>query len=196
MKPDNLSILIIDEDEIRSAVIERGLREAGYAQLTIVNDLEGVARKIARVTPDVIVIDLGNPKREMLENMFKLSRAVQRPIAMFVDQSDQAAMDEAIEAGISAYVVDGLKKERVTPVLELAISRFNAYSRMAQELEDTRNKLKERTHVDRAKGILMKAHQLSEDEAYARLRTTAMNQNRKISQVAEGLVLAAGLLDG
>jgi response regulator NasT len=189
-----LSILIIDENRLRAAVIEDGLRDAGYSKLTIVHDVVGIARRIADISPDVIVIDLENPNRDMLESMFQLSRSVKRPIAMFVDRSDQEAIEAAVEAGVSAYVVDGLKRERVKPILDMAISRFNAFARMARELEDARSELENRKLVDRAKGILMKTRGLSEADAYALLRKTAMNQNRKISEIAESLITAAGLL--
>jgi response regulator NasT len=190
----NLSILVIDENEIRTSIIESGLRQAGYDRITIVHDVTGIARRIADLAPDVIVIDLGNPNRDMLENMFQLTRAVNRPIAMFVDKADQASIEAAVEAGVSAYVVDGLRQERVKPILDMAISRFNAYSRMARELDEARSALETRKLVDRAKGILMTNRRLSEEDAYSLLRKTAMNQNRKISEIAQSLITAAGLL--
>jgi len=193
-RPTRLSILIIDENRLRASVIEAGLREAGYDNLTLIHDVSGIARRIADVEPDVIFIDLENPNRDMLENMFQLSRAVKRPIAMFVDRSDQAAIEAAVDAGVSAYVVDGLKRERVKPILDMAISRFNAFSRMTRELEEARSELENRKLIDRAKGILMATRGLSEADAYALLRKTAMNQNRKISEIAESLITAAGLL--
>ena len=193
-RPTTLSILIIDENRLRASVIEAGLRDAGYTDLTVVHDVVGIARRIADIEPDVIVISLENPNRDMLENMFQLSRAVQRPIAMFVDRSDQAAIEAAVEAGVSAYVVDGLKRERVKPILDMAISRFNAFSRMARELREARSELENRKLIDRAKGILMSTRGLSEADAYALLRNTAMNQNRKISEIAESLITASGLL--
>ncbi len=189
-----LRILVIDENRIRAAIIEAGLREAGHAEVTLVDDVTGIAARIAALQPDVIVIDIENPNRDMLENMFQLSRAVKRPIAMFVDRSDTASIEAAVDAGVSAYVVDGLKKERVKPILDMAISRFNAFSRMERELEEARSELQSRKTVERAKGILMKSRGLSEQEAYALLRKTAMNQNRKIGDVAQSLVTAAGLL--
>jgi response regulator NasT len=192
--PTSLSILVIDENRLRAAVIEEGLRDAGYDNLTIVHDVAGIARRIADVNPDVIVIDLENPNRDMLENMFQLSKAVKRPIAMFVDRSDQAAIEAAVDAGVSAYVVDGLKRERVKPILDMAISRFNAFARMAHELQEARTELESRKLIDRAKGILVRTRGLSEADAYALLRKTAMNQNRKISEIAESLITAAGLL--
>ena len=191
-----LAILVIDENRIRASVIEAGLREAGHDAVTIVHDVSGIARKIADINPDVIVIDLENPNRDMLENMFQLSRAVKRPIAMFVDRSDRAAIEAAVDAGVSAYVVDGLKQERVKPILDMAISRFNAFSRMARELEEAKSELENRKVIERAKGILMRSRKLSEEAAYALLRKTAMNQNRRIAEIAQSLVTAAGLLEG
>ncbi|WP_027151528.1 ANTAR domain-containing response regulator [Mesorhizobium sp. WSM2561] len=191
----SLTVLVIDENHIRASIIQAGLREAGHEQVTVVHDVAGIARRIAEIEPDVIVIDLENPNRDMLENMFQLSRVVKRPIAMFVDRSDQASIEAAVEAGVSAYVVDGLRQERVKPILDMAISRFNAFSRMARELEEARSELEDRKVIDRAKGILMRSRGLSEDAAYTLLRKTAMNQNRKISEIAQSLVTAAGLLD-
>ena len=194
MRAGTLSILVIDENRIRAAIIEAGLREAGHERVTIVQDVTGIAARIAKFEPDAIVIDLENPNRDMLENMFQLSRAVKRPIAMFVDRSDAASIEAAVDAGVSAYIVDGLRKERVKPILDMAISRFNAFSRMARELEEARSELETRKLVDRAKGILMKSRGLSEEAAYALLRRTAMNQNRKIGEIAQSLITAAGLL--
>jgi len=193
-EPKPLSILVIDENRLRASIIEAGLREAGYDNLTVVHDVTGITRKISEIEPDVIVIDLENPNRDMLENMFQLSRAVKRPIAMFVDRSDSASIEAAVDAGVSAYVVDGLKQDRVKPILDMTISRFNAFSRMARELDEARSELENRKLVDRAKGILMATRGLSESQAYALLRKTAMNQNRKISEIAESLITAAGLL--
>lgn len=160
----------------------------------MVHDINGIARTIADINPDVIFIDLENPNRDMLENMFQLSRAVKRPIAMFVDRSDRASIEAAVEAGVSAYVVDGLRQERVKPILDMAISRFNAFSRLTRELEEARGELESRKLIERAKGILMKSRGLSEEAAYALLRKTAMNQSRKIADVAQSLVTAAALL--
>jgi response regulator NasT len=195
MNAKPLSILVIDENTIRASIIEAGLREAGHELVTIVHDVRGIARRIAEINPDVIVIDLENPNRDMLENMFQLSRVVKRPVAMFVDRSDAAAIERAIDAGVSAYVIDGLKQERVKPILDMAVSRFNAYARLTRELEQARDELENRKLVERAKGILMKSRNLSEEDAYALLRKTAMSGNRKIVDVANSLVVAAGLLN-
>jgi response regulator NasT len=194
MSHAQLSILIIDENRIRASIIEDGLREAGHLHVVVLDDVNEVARTIQSTMPDVIVIDLENPKRDTLEHFFSLSRAIQRPIAMFVDRSDGAMIEKAVEAGVSAYVVDGLKKERVKPILDMAISRFNAFSRLTRELEQARSELEDRKIIDQAKGILMKTRGLGESDAYALLRSTAMNQNRRLVDIAQSLVTAADLL--
>lgn len=190
----DLTILVIDENAIRASIIEEGLREAGHHRVTVIHEVHGVARTIEMLQPDVIVIDLENPNRDMMEHLFQLTRTVGRPIAMFVDRSDTASIEAAVEAGVSAYIVDGLKKERVKPILDMAVSRFNAFSRLQRELADAKSALEDRKLIERAKGILMKMRGLSEEEAFALLRQTAMNEKKKISEIAQSVVTAAGLL--
>lgn len=194
MPNSDLSILIIDENRIRASIIEDGLREAGHERVAVIHDVNEVGRTIQATMPDVIVIDLENPKRDTLEHFFSLSRAIQRPIAMFVDRSDGGMIEKAVEAGVSAYVVDGLRKERVKPILDMAISRFNAFARLTRELEQARNELEDRKVIDRAKAILMKTRGIGEPEAHALLRSTAMNQNRRMVEIAQSLITAADLL--
>jgi response regulator NasT len=190
-----LNIAIVDDSPIRAAILEGGLREAGY---TNVVRIEGAANnllaRISAVDPDVILIDLENPSRDVLEAMFQVSRAVRRPIAMFVDQSDAASIQASVEAGVSAYIVDGLKKERIKPILDLCISRFNAFAKLQDELDRTKSALEDRKIIDRAKGILMKAKGLTEDEAYVLLRSTAMREKKKISEIAQSILTASEML--
>ncbi len=190
----DLTILVIDENAIRASIIEEGLREAGHDRVTVIHEVHGVARIIDTLCPDVIVIDIENPNRDMMEHLFQLTRTVGRPIAMFVDRSDTASIEAAVEAGVSAYIVDGLKKERVKPILDMAVSRFNAFSRLQRELAEARSALEERKVVERAKGILMKMRGLSEEEAFALMRQTAMNEKKKLSDIAQSVVTAASLL--
>ncbi|UYQ73159.1 ANTAR domain-containing response regulator [Pelagibacterium flavum] len=193
--PHTLSILVVDDNRIRASIIEDGLREAGHGPVHVITEINEVASRIGEIAPDVVIIDLENPNRDMLEHFFALSRVLQRPIAMFVDRADPGSIEAAVEAGVSAYVVDGLKKERVKPILDMAISRFNAFSRLRGELAAARSELEDRKTVEKAKGILMRTRGLSEDEAYSLLRKTAMNQNRKIAEIAQSLITAAGLLE-
>lgn len=188
-----LKILVIDENPVRLAILEAGLREAGFANVVHLANTTGLLDQVYKIDPEVILIDLENPSRDVLEQMFQVSRIVRRPIAMFVDQSDRGTIEAAVDAGVSAYIVDGLKKERVKNILDLCISRFNAFSRLQDELDRTKSALEDRKIVDRAKGILMKAKGLSEDNAYALLRKTAMNEKRKIADVAQSVITASEL---
>lgn len=192
---DGPKIVIVDESPVRSAILEDGLREAGYTRVTLISEMTELARRIYAQDPDVILIGLENPSRDVLEQMFQVSRAVRRPVAMFVDQSDAAMIQASVDAGVSAYIVDGLRKERVRPILDLTISRFNAFSSLEKELDEAKSALADRKVIDRAKGILMRQKGLGEEEAYAMLRSAAMKHGRKLSEVAQSVVTAAELLE-
>ena len=187
-------IVIIDESPIRAAILEEGLREAGYTEVVHISEMQSLLARIYALDPEIIVIDLENPSRDSLEQMFQVSRAVRRPVAMFVDQSDAASIQASVDAGVSAYIVDGLKKERIKPILDLCVSRFNAFSRLQDELDRTRNALEERKVIDRAKGILMKLKGLTEEEAYVLMRSTAMREKKKIGEIAQSILTASELL--
>lgn len=191
-----MRIAIVDESELRAAVVEDGLREAGFEAIFIVAPRGAFVARLEALAPDVVIIDLGTPSRDSLEEMLVVSRALARPIAMFVDSSDEAMIGAAIDAGVSAYVVDGLRKERVKPILELAVQRFNAFAKLKAELTEARTALAERKLVDRAKAILMESRGMSEADAYALLRTTAMNQSRRLGDIADALITANVLLEG
>jgi two-component system, response regulator / RNA-binding antiterminator len=195
MLPDShLKIVIVDESPIRAAILEDGLREAGHVQVIRIEDRTNLLARVYAIDPDVILIDLENPSRDVLEQMFQVSRVVKRPVAMFVDQSDTASIQAAIDAGVSAYIVDGLKKERIKHILDMSIMRFNAFSRLEGELEQTKSALEDRKVIDRAKGILMKLKNLTEEEAYALMRRTAMNEKKKIAEIAQSIITAAEML--
>lgn len=189
-----MKIAVVDPQSDRADVIEEGLRDAGYRDIHHISEMSGLLERLSDLAPDVILIDLENPNRDVLEQMFEVSRLVSRPIAMFVDDSDMSMIEAAVEAGVGAYVVDGMKKERIKSILATAITRFNTFSRLQSELQATKAALAERKVIDRAKGILMKAKGLSEEEAYALMRKTAMSQSKKLSEIAQSIVTAAELL--
>src|SRR3984893_18698591 len=145
----SLKIVIVDENPIRAAILEEGLREAGHVQVVHIEDTVRLLGRVYAIDPDVIRSDLENPSRGVLEQMFQVSRAVKRPVAMFVDQSDTASIEAAVDTGVSAYIVGGLKKERVKHILDLCISRFYAFSRLRTELEKTKTALEERKVIGR-----------------------------------------------
>ena len=189
-----LIIVVVEEDRDRAMSIVDALREAGNHEVHVIGSVTGLAHKIAAHAPDVVLIDIDNPTRDMLEELTLASGPLDRPVAMFVSGAAGGLARTAVEAGMSAYVVDGLKPERLKPVMDTAIARFRMMRQMRNELAETRRALEERKIIDRAKGLLMKAKGIDEDAAYALLRKTAMDQGRRVADVAEALVTASGLL--
>lgn len=189
-----LKVLIIDENLVRAAILEEGLSDCGELDIHLIHDMRGLLPRVAAIDPDVILIDLENPSRDTLEQMFQVSRWAERPIAMFVDKSDSDAVQAAIDAGVSAYVVDGLKRERIKPLLDVTISRFHAFRRLQKELKEAKSALEDRKLIERAKQILIDQNGLTEDAAYSLLRRTAMDHGRKIVDIARSLITAAELL--
>ncbi|NVO24590.1 ANTAR domain-containing protein [Donghicola sp. C2-DW-16] len=189
-----LSIVLVEPDKDRAIQIIDSLQAAGHYDIRVIAQSTGLARAVTSFNPDVVLVDLANPSRDIIEELSLASSPLERPVAMFVDQSDDAMTKAAIEAGVSAYVVDGLRADRVKPILDAAITRFHMFQRVRKELETTKRALEERKIIDRAKGLLMKARGIDEEAAYSLLRKTAMDQNKRVVDVASALVTAAGLL--
>lgn len=191
-----MRIAIIDESAARASVIQEGLSAIDDCELFVVTDRRGLVARIEEIGPDIVLMDLGNPSRDVLEEYFVVSRALARPIAMFVDESDDESIAASIEAGVSAYVVDGLAAGRIRPLLDLAVRRFNAFARLQSDLAEAKGKLAERDAIDKAKRILMDTRGMTEPAAYAELRNAAMNSGRRIADIAEAVITAHSLLGG
>ena len=189
-----LSIVVVERDRDRALKIVDGLIAFGDHGVTVIAEETGLARRIAELKPDIILIDVANPSRDVLEELALASGPMERPVAMFVDRSDEQLTRAAIESGVSAYVVDGLKPDRLKPILDAAIARFHMFQKMRAELAATKAALEDRKIIDRAKAILMKARGIDEEAAYALLRKTAMDQKRRVADISQQLVMAAGLL--
>lgn len=189
-----MRIAIIDDSAARASIIEEGLAEVEGCEIFILSGRDGLLARVAEIAPDIVLMDLGNPSRDVLEEYFAVSRALARPIAMFVDQSDDEAIAASVDAGVSAYVVDGLAANRIRPLLDLAVRRFNAFARLQTDLAEAKGKLADRETVDKAKRILMDSKGITEPEAYGELRRKAMSSNRRISSIAEAIVTAHELL--
>ncbi|WP_296614126.1 ANTAR domain-containing response regulator [Sphingomonas sp.] len=189
-----MRIAIIDTSTTRAAIISEGLREAGLDDLVLIDNAHALVAQIEAANPEVVLINLENPSRDVLEEYFAVSRALAKPIAMFVDQSNPEATAAAIDAGVSAYIIDGLSKQRIMPIVDLAVRRFNAFSRLQAELHEARNALADRTAIDKAKAILMRRRAIDEPAAYALLRSHAMQSNRRIAEVAEAIITSAALM--
>ncbi|MEL6120607.1 MAG: ANTAR domain-containing protein [Pseudomonadota bacterium] len=191
---NDLAIILVEPDRDKANQIVDSLAEAGFERIQVITEASSLKRQIQAMNPDIVLIDMANPSRDMLEEMAVASQPMDRAVAVFVDRSDDALTSAAIEAGVSAYVVDGLRPDRVKPVLDAAIARFNVFQRMRTELAETKRALEERKVIDRAKGLIMKAKGIDEDAAYSLLRKAAMNQGKRLADVAEALVESAGLL--
>ncbi len=191
-----MRIAIVDESATRATIIEEGLAQIPDCQIFVLTERRGLLARIEEIAPDIVLIDLGNPSRDVLEEYFAVSRALARPIAMFVDESDDDAIAASIDAGVSAYVVDGLAAHRIRPLLDLAVRRFNAFARLQSDLAEAKGKLAERDAIDKAKRILMQSKGVTEPEAYSELRRKAMSSNRRIADIAEAVVTAHELMIG
>ena len=189
-----LSVLLIDDNPARAEIVESGLRDAGYVLL---DRLEGTYDLLARVEtlkPDVIVVSIDSPSRDAIEDLRRTTEKQPRPIALFADRSDPATIAAAMEAGVSAYVVKGLAQDRVQSVVDVAVAHFNRYHTMREELDRARLSLVERKTVDRAKGLLMEQKGIAEEAAYKLLRKLAMDQNKRIGEVAQDILTYAKAL--
>ncbi|GFM27409.1 MULTISPECIES: ANTAR domain-containing response regulator [unclassified Novosphingobium] len=189
-----MRIAVIDESAARASIIQEGLVALDDCEIFVLTERRGLLARIGEINPDIVLMDLGNPSRDVLEEYFSVSRALDRPIAMFVDESDDESIAASVEAGVSSYVVDGLAPNRIRPILDLAITRFNAFSRLQNDLAAAKGKLAERETIDAAKRILMNSRGLPEPKAYAELRKAAMNQGKRIVDIAEAIVTADRLM--
>lgn len=189
-----MRIAVIDTSTSRATIIVEGLREAGLTDVTLIDPQSPLLSQLEQARPEVVLVNLENPSRDLLEDYFAVSRALARPIAMFVDQSDSEATMAAVDAGVSAYIVDGLTKKRIKPVLDLAVRRFQAFARLEDELREARSALAERAVTDKAKAILIKRRGLDEPAAYSLLRNHAMQSNRRIAEIAQAIVTSDELM--
>lgn len=189
-----MRIAVIDTSTTRAAIIVDGLRDAGLTNVTNIDPSRPLLSQLEQARPEVVLVNLENPSRDLLEDYFAVSRALARPIAMFVDKSDSEATMAAVDAGVSAYIVDGLTKKRIKPVLDLAVRRFQAFARLENELREAKSALAERAVIDKAKAILIKRRGLEEPAAYRLLRNHAMQSNRRIAEIAQAIVTSDELM--
>ena len=195
-----LKVAIVDEDPTRAALVAEGLRagrgDDGRVEALVLESTANLLRNLVAFDPDVIIIDLDDPGRDVLEQMFEIGRVVERPVAMFVDRAREGDVERAVRAGVSAYVVDGLRADRVRPVVDAAVTRYHAFAKLRAELDETKGALADRRDVDRAKALLMERRAIDEDAAYRLLRDRAMKERRRIGEVARALLEADRMLGG
>lgn len=191
----SLRIMLVDQDSARSAILEQALQDAGHQVVARIKHGHNLLRELKECQPDIIIMDLEAPGRDTLEQMREISRDQPRPIVLFSNKRDSDYIRQAVQAGVSAYVVDGLSQDRIMPIVEVAMARFREFEALKRELQETKTLLADRKVVDKAKGILMQRKGLSEDEAYQLLRKTAMSRNMRIADVARTLLALEDLTD-
>lgn len=190
-----LRVVLVDESPERSAVLQRALREAGYETVAQVAADMRLPERIRSLRPDVIVIDMESPDRDTLEQLCCARGDEPRPVVLFTHDGDADKIRAAIRAGVSAYVVGGLSSERVKPIIDVAIARFEEHQALKRELDRANATLAERKRVERAKGILMRSRDCGEAEAYQAMRKMAMDRNLRLADVADNIIAVAGLMD-
>ena len=184
----------LDAQARRNTALRIGLLESGYDIVASLPADIFLPERIGQIQPDMIIIDSESDARDVLEHIVIATRDERRPIVLFTEDQNPSSVDAAIAAGVSAYIVDGLQAERVKPVLDVAMARFKREQKLLEELSDTRRQLADRKLIERAKGVLMAKNRLSEDEAYQRLRSMAMNKKLKLAEIAQRILDVEDLL--
>lgn len=189
-----LIVLLIDSDPTRAAVVQAGLHDRAVVRRAEDLNSIGLLEKINELQPDVIIIDCESPDRDTIENLRTVARENPKPIVMFVENGDGTLAKEAVRAGVSAYIVDGLSQSRVLPVIEIAIERFRMVDGLWKELQKSKDDLETRKLVERAKGILMEKRHMTEKAAYDAMRESSMSAGKPLKQVAREIISIADLL--
>ncbi len=203
-----LTVLVIDEDKGRAALLEQALRDQEYRILGRLDSTDHLADKVAELQPDIIIIDLDSPDRDVLENMALLNKHCPRPVVMFAEQGDQLTIEKAIRSGVSAYVVDGLEQHRMKAILDVATARFREFQAMRNELsqvhselhqvhgelDQARSELADRKLIEKAKGLIMKHNHCAEDKAFKAMRKMAMDQQKPLNEIARNIITVLELM--
>lgn len=189
-----LRVMLVDNHLERTAPLKQSLTEAGCEVIAHLSDTANLDEAVNRLQPDIVIIDTDSPSRDTLEHLIVMSQNAPRPIVMCTHDGDSEKIRAATRAGVSAYVVGGLSNEKLRPVMDAAIARFEEFKALRAELSEANLKLSERKVIEKAKGLLMKQRGIDEDAAYTLLRNMAMKQNIRLATLAEQVVQAAKLL--
>jgi response regulator NasT len=190
-----LRIILVDDDQERSAFLTASLVESHYAVVAQLTAQDNLLAVVEQLEADVVLVDMDSPARDMLENCASMTAKAPHPIVLFTKQSDPETIASAVNAGVTAYIVDGIDTTRLKPILDVAIAQFKQHQKLLADLDDTRTRLADRRDIDRAKAILMRVRQLDENAAYALLRRNAMTKRITLGEAARTVLAAAELLD-
>lgn len=180
--------MVVDEDAVRGSALVGVLQDSGYNVVGLILTDEYLPSVMADAKPDVVLIDISSPSRDTLEMVSSIHRDHKRPVVMFANDDDEKTVQAAVEAGVSAYVADGLSLSKFKPIIQVAIAHFQKHQSLERELSYAKSSLDERKHIDRAKGLLMAKRKCTEEDAFALLRKMAMDRKQRIGQVASELI--------
>lgn len=191
---NDTTVMLVDDTPARAAMLEQALRDCGCQVVCRLSSAQGLMKKVAEHQPDVVIVDIESPDRDMLEHMTVLHQHIPKPVIMFAEQGDTPTIDRAIRAGVSAYVVDGLNPDRVRPIIDVAVARFREFQALRTELQETRTRMADREIIQKAKALLIQHRKMSEDEAYHAMRKLAMNRSQRLVDVARDILSVLDLL--
>jgi len=184
----NLSVMLVDNEPARAAILEQALLDAGYRISARLEDTSELTEEVRLLQPDIVIIDIESPDRDTMEDMSRMHKDNPRPVVMFSEQDDEKTIASAIRAGVSAYIADDIQATRVKPILDVAIARFREFHALRDELDKVRNQLADRKLIEKAKGLLMQHQECNEEEAYKALRKMAMDQSKRLTDVAKNVI--------
>jgi response regulator NasT len=187
-------MLVSDDSQKDVGLIFDGLKGAGYDVVEVSTSASALLDRVAALQPDVIIIDSDSPTRDTLEQLSFVNARQPRPIVLFTEDRDNATIQAALRAGVSAYIVAGMQPDRLRPILDVAVARFEQDRALRAELKETQDKLAERKVIERAKGIVMKQKGVTEEEAYRVMRKLAMDRNRKLLEIAQQIIDVSDLM--
>jgi response regulator NasT len=187
-------VMLVDDTPARAAMLEQALVDCGCEVVCRLSTAQGLMKQVAEHQPDVVIVDLESPDRDMLEHMTVLNQHIPKPVIMFAEQGDSNTIDRAIRAGVSAYVVDGLNPDRVRPIIDVAVARFREFQALREELQTTRTRLADRQVIEKAKALLIQHRNMGEDEAYHAMRKLAMDRSQRLVDVANDIISVLDLL--
>lgn len=188
-------VLVIDNDSARSAILEQALTDQGYDVICRLENTEGLINRVEQIKPDIIIIELDSPDQAVLEHMASLQSHIPRPVVMFAEEGSSETVEQAIKAGVSAYVVDGMSADRIQPIMSAAAARFRELQALRDELDDVKGELQDRKQLDQAKRLIMKHQNCSEDQAYSAMRKMAMDKGQSMTAVAKNIISVLEMLD-
>ncbi|TRX56569.1 ANTAR domain-containing response regulator [Thalassomonas sp. M1454] len=191
-----LKVLLVETDSDKAQILEGVLQSARYDVTRVINSGIPLLKQVETTQPDIIIIDMESPDRDMLENLHRISHSTPKPVVIFSEEEDQNTITQLVKSGVSAYVIGGIDYSRVKSIVDIAVARFAEYQGLKDELKLTKQKLTSQKSIEKAKLWLMQSRNLSENDAYHFIRKTAMDNSQKVEDVAKNMLAMADMFAG